>query len=308
MQKLKLITIIILSFSSLQADEITREQVIMGTIATISLQEDDKVQIRKGFKILKDVENSLSSYKMDAKVYRLNQQKSVLMDFYLFEILQKSRSMYKKSDGFFDISIGSITKNLYRFGEVERVPSESELLDAVVDISAIVIKDDIVSLKDGVKLDFGGIAKGYGVDKVAEYFEDRNITKGKILLSGDIRCLNLCKFHIQSPFFEDETILSFKSIIPNLSISTSGSYRRFVNSQKHHHLINPKTKSQADDFVSITIFKQKDNTNADAIATTAAVMPKQKAIDFLLGLDVGFVLIQKDKTIISSNLEPFVKK
>jgi thiamine biosynthesis lipoprotein len=142
---------------------------------------------------------------------------------------------------------------------------------------------------------------------VAEYFNEQNITKGKVSLSGDIRCINLCELQIQSPFFEDKIILSFKSQIPNLSISTSGSYRRFVKSKKHHHLINPKTKTQADNFVSVTIFKQKDNTNADAIATAAAVMPKQKAIDFLLEQDVGFVLIQKNKTTISSNLEPFVK-
>ncbi len=308
MQKLKLMTIIILSFLSLQANEITREQVIMGTISSISLQENDKVQMQKGFNILKGIENSLSSYKTDAKVYKLNQQKSVLMDSYLAEILQKSRDIYNKSDGYFDITIGSVTKNLYRFGEDERVPSFIELRDAVIDFSGIVIKNNTLSLEEGVKLDFGGIGKGYGVDKVAEYFNNQNITKGQVSLSGDIRCINLCEFQIQSPFLEDEIILSFKSLVPNLSISTSGSYRRFVKSKKHHHLINPKTKKQADDFVSVTIFKQKDNTNADAIATAASVMPKQKAIDFLLGLDVGFVLIQKDKTTISSNLEPFVKQ
>jgi thiamine biosynthesis lipoprotein len=289
------------------ATEITREQVIMGTISSISLQNKDKKEIKKAFNILKDVENSLSSYKKDAKVYRLNHDKSVVMDSYLYEILQNSYEMHESSDGYFDITIGSITKNLYRFGEDERVPNESEFRDVVVDFSSILIENDIVSLQKGVVLDFGGIAKGYGVDKVSNYLQERNITKARVSLSGDIRCINLCKFKIQSPFFENKAIFSFKSIIPNLSISTSGSYRRFVKNRKHHHLINPKTKSQADDFVSVTIFKQKDNTKADAIATAAFVMPKQKAIDFLLKQDVGFILIQKDKTTISSNLAAFVK-
>ncbi len=306
MQKLKLITVIILSFLSLQASEITREQVIMGTISSISLQNGDKKQMQKGFNILKDVENSLSSYKKNAKVYELNHKQSVILDDYLVEILLKSRDIYDKSSGYFDITIGSVTKKLYRFGEDERVPDDIKLQDAVINILGINIKNGAVSLEQGGVRDLGGIGKGYGVDKVAEYLNEQNITKGKVSLSGDIRCINLCEFHIQSPFLEDEIILSFKSKIPNLSISTSGSYRRFVKSQKHHHLINPKTKKQSNDFVSVTIFKQKDNTYADAIATAASVMPKQKAIDFLLGLDVGFVLIQKDKTIISSNLESFI--
>lgn len=308
MQKLKLIIVtIIASYLLLQAAEITREQVIMGTIATISLQDRDKNEINKAFKILKDVENSLSSYKKDAKVYRLNHNKSIVMDSYLYEILQNSKEIYENSGGYFDVTIGFVTKNLYRFGEDERVPDDSELKDGVVDFS-VMINDDIVSLQKGIILDFGGIGKGYGVDKVCEYLKEQNITKGRVSLSGDIRCIDLCKFHIQSPFFEDEIIFSFKSIIPNLSISTSGSYRRFVKNKKHHHLINPKTKKQADDFVSVTIFKQKDNTKADAIATAASVMPKQKAIDFLLEQDVGFILIQKDKTTISSNLDSFVIK
>lgn len=307
MQKLNLIIIITLFSLSLKATEITRERFIMGTIATISLENRDKNQIQKAFDILRDVENSLSSYKKDAKVYRLNHKKTVLMDKYLYEILQNSYKMYKKSNGYFDITIGFVTKNLYQFGEDERVPSDNELKDGVIDISSILVDNGVVSLQNGIMLDLGGIAKGYGVDKVSQYLQEQNITKARVSLSGDIRCINLCKFQIQSPFAEDETILSFKSIIPNLSISTSGSYRRFVKNRKYHHLINPKTKKQTYDFVSVTIFKQKDNTKADAIATAASVMPKQKAIDFLLKEDVGFILIEKDKTIISSNLDAFVK-
>ena len=56
----------------------------------------------------------------------------------------------------------------------------------------------------------------------------------------------------------------------------------------------------------MTILTKADNTKADAIATAVSVMPEDKAIDFLLLQDVGFILVQIDKTIISANLEPFV--
>lgn len=285
----------------LQAD--TRNQVMMGTIATISLEE--KSQIQKGFALLKEVENSLSSYDTKAKLYQLNQIKTIYHDRYLLEALEKSQHFHQLTNGYFDITIGSVTKGVYHFGE-EQEPDFKALKGAKINIKGLSIDKDKVTLEKGVTLDLGGIGKGYGVDVVSDYYHDRGIMIGKVAMSGDIRCIDPCEFSIQSPFEKDEILLSFQAKTPNLSISTSGTYERFVKSKEHHHLINPKTKKQGRAFVSVTILTQADNTKADALATAVSVMPKVEAIEFLVGQDMGFILVEPDKTRWSANLEKFV--
>lgn len=279
----------------------------MGTVCTITLQEQKQQHINKGFKLLKKIELSLSSYDKNAKVYQLNHQQEVLTDEYLTEILEKSRQMYKESKGYFDITIGSVTKALYRFGEEEKIPTKDELESAKIDLKGIIEKSGTVVLKKGIKVDFGGIGKGYGVDRVAQQFFEQNITQGKIGLSGDIRCLDRCQFGIQSPFEEDKILMSLESKIENLSISTSGTYRRYIKEKKYHHLINPKTKKQGRAFVSVTILTQGDNAKADAIATVVSVMPKAEALGFLKEIGVGFVLVEANKSVIYGNLENFIR-
>ncbi len=298
---LKTPLIILLITLYLQAD--TRNQVMMGTIATISLEE--KSQIQKGFALLKEVELSLSSYNENAKLYTLNQTKSTYHDSYLLEVLKKSQHFHQHTNGYFDITIGSVTKGVYHFGE-EQEPDFKALKGAKISIKGLSIEKDKVTLEKGIMLDLGGIGKGYGVDVVSDYYHDKNITQGKVAMSGDIRCINPCEFSIQSPFAKDKTLLSFKAKISNLSISTSGTYERFVKSKEHHHLINPKTKKQENAFVSVTILTKADNTKADALATAVSVMPKEEAIQFLVGQDVGFILVEPDKTRWSANLEKFV--
>lgn len=279
----------------------------MATMATISLDEKYKDKIQKGFDLFKKLELSLSSYDKNAKLYQLNKKREIKADKYFLNILQKSKYYYKHTDGYFDVSIGSITKDLYCFGQSnERLPSKDELNNAKINIQGVHVKERIITLSKGIKLDFGGIAKGYSVDEVAQYYKDQNITKGKVALSGDIRCMSICRFHIQSPFAKNRTFATFDSKTPNLSISTSGTYERYIKSQEYHHLINPKTKRQGRVFASVTILANANNTKTDVLATATSVMSEKQAIDFLLTQDVGFILIKYDKTIISSNLSQFV--
>jgi len=229
-----------------------------------------------------------------------------MADTYLLEILKKSKQIHKESKGYFDISIGSITKKLYHFGEEEKTPTRKQLNDATIDFNGIQEENGTITVKEGITIDLGGIGKGYGVDKVSDYFNEQNITQGKVALSGDIRCLDICTFHIQSPFEENQVLMGFKSKISNLSISTSGTYRRYIKKKSQHHLINPKNKRQGRAFISATILTNSDNTKADAIATTVSVMPKAKALKFLKEQEVGFILVEPNGNIIQGNLEMFV--
>ena len=285
----------------------TRTQALMGTFVHISLLGQYNKQISQSFTLIKQIEHSLSSYDTKATVYKLNHEHQVLHDGYLAEALQESKRYYHDTDGYFDITIGSISKDLYHFGEENStVPSQIALQNARVDMDAIEINSTSIKSKNYISIDLGGMGKGYAVDKVANFLKEQNISQGIVALSGDIRCLSICTFALQSPYSE-QTFATLQSLRPQLSISTSGTYRRYVGSQKNHHLFNPKTHKQGRIFVSVSLFTQGDNTKIDAYATAISVMSKEKALDFLKAHDeLGFVLVQSNAQIIYGNLEKFV--
>ena len=277
----------------------------MSTFVTISVDIKDKRYIEHGFKIMKDVDFALSSYNKKAPIFKLNRDKKVKIDTYTYEAFKLSQIFYKKSNAYFDITIGSITKDLYRFGENERVPSNKSLEDAVVNFNGIHFSKEEASLEKGVKVDFGGMGKGFGVDRVAEYFRVNGIKEVRISASGDIRCLNLCYINITNPS-SDDILASFKTVKKDLGITTSGNYNRFVKSTNNNHLINPKTKKPQIKFISITLIGELSSCELDAYATASSVMPMKKAYEFLDALGVAYIVLQSDGELkISSNISKY---
>ena len=287
---------------------ITRTQVIMGTFCSITLEEKHAKEIDAGFQHLKEVESILSSYQSNALVSRLNAERVVATDNILTDIIEKSKVYHTQTHGYFDITVGAITKKLYRFGEEERISTLQEQSNAPLGINNIQLERKTIRLDGNITIDLGGIGKGYGVDSLSKYYQTKDINKGQIALSGDIRCLDVCEVAIQSPFEEEKILGTIHSKTENLSISTSGTYRRYVKKQKHHHLINPKTKTQGRAFVSVTIIAHKDNTLCDAMATAISTMPKAVALKFVHAQKTfGYLLVTPEKEIISGNLEKFVE-
>jgi len=286
---------------------VSRTQVIMGTFATLSLEEKNTTHIQKGFQHLQHLESILSSYQKDADVYQLNQHKQLPANPTLKDILTKSKDYHTQTQGYFDITIGSITKKLYHFGELEKIPTKLEREKAILGIDKVHIQNDIITLDKEITIDLGGIGKGYAVDSLSTYYHTLGIEKGQIALSGDIRCLNKCSIGIQDPYNEDNILTTLQAKVPDLSISTSGTYRRYIESKTHHHLINPKSKSQGRAFVSVTIVTQADNTLCDVMATAISTMPKDIALTFVKNQnDFGYILITPQGEVIKGNLEKFV--
>lgn len=291
---------------SLSADEsmLSRTQMHMGTLVTISLPSSQVKWIQKGFERIHEIEMALSSYASKAEVYRLNHGETVSISYDTYEALLLSQRYYAQTNGYFDITVGSITKDIYRFGEDERLAEEDELDLALIKNSAIIFSEQQASLETGVTIDLGGMGKGYAVDKVAELFRRDGIVRGSIAASGDIHCLDLCDVKVQDPFGEG-VVASFRTSLPNVAISTSGNYRRYVQSKKDNHLIDPKRKRSQQEFASITLVGQLRNSDLDAYATAASVMPSSEAIEFLDTLKVGYLLITTNGKVIEKRMSAY---
>lgn len=285
---------------ALKAEELVkRTQVMMGTYITISLEKEQMELSKAVFERLKKVEMALSSYDKDAEIYRLNKAHETAISSDTYEALALSRTYYKRTKGYFDISIGSITKGLFHFGEQERIPSAKELLNAKVDFKGLHFTKKRAWIDDGVKIDLGGMGKGFGVDKAVELLKEQGVSRGVVALSGDIFCLHECKMRIQDPFSEG-TLANFTMAQKNTAISTSGNYRRYVQSSQYNHLINPKTRASQKTFASITLISDRySNSDLDAYATAASVMPRQEAFAFLDAFKgLGYLVVSNDKKIV----------
>ncbi len=279
----------------------------MSTFISISVQEKNKHFVEHGFKIFKDIDLSLSSYNKYSPIYKLNQDKKAKINNYTYEALVQSKKFYRDTDAYFNIAVGSITKDLYRFGEDERVASIAELNKARIGLNELSFTKDDAKLGKGIKVDLGGMGKGFGVDKAAAYFR-ANSVGASISASGDIRCLDICKFDIQDPF-NDGALASYITTKKDLGISTSGNYNRYVKLKENNHLINPKTKKPQTTFVSITLISELSSSALDAYATASSVMPMKKAYEFLDSLKLAYVVVESSgKLKISSNISNYAIK
>ncbi len=284
---------------SVYAEMISRVKVQMGTFVSISVDEKDKRFLEDGFKIIEKVEYSLSSFDKTAQIYLLNTNRFIKPDTYTYEALKLSQEYYKKTDGYFDISIGSITKKIYRFADQPRLPKEGELEMARVDLRGLDLNRSQARLSCGITIDLGGMGKGFAVDKVTEYFKEHNVTRAVVAASGDIRCLQSCKIEINNPF-SNSPLASFHTLQGESGVSTSGNYNRYVASVQNNHLIDPKAKQSQQTFVSITLIAKLPNSDWDAYATAASVMPKEKAYSFLDALDVAYIVLESNARLKTS--------
>jgi len=301
-----LFLIVILAFS-LHASMVSRTKVGMGTFITISVGEEYKNHLENSFKIMSDVEASLSSYNPSSQIYQLNKNKQIDLDFFTYEALKFSTKYYRQTDKHFDITVGSITKDLFHFGEEERVPEESELQKARVSFAGLYISKTKAFIDEGIKVDLGGMGKGYGVDKVIEYLKSQGIDKAIVSASGDIRCLGECAIHVQNPFGE-RYLASFEMESGEVGVSTSGNYNRYVKTKENNHLINPKVKKPQQNFISITLISKLPSADLDAYATAVSVMPVKLAYSFLAKQELAYIIMQNDGELrVSENISEFVK-
>ena len=286
---------------------LTRQKVLMGTFVSISVQEEKKALIPMAFSLLQTIESSLSSFDSNSPIYKLNHNKSARLDKYSYEALKLSKNYYKQTDGYFDIAVGSITKDLYRFGKKERIVSQKSLQKASTNLDALLFNTKEAIIPDTLKIDLGGMGKGYGVDRVSTLFRNHGVKNAIVALSGDIRCLGTCKIAVYNPLNPKNPLATF--YITQSGVSTSGNYNRYVGDVEHNHLINPKKKSSEQNFISVTLISKLPSATLDAFATAVSVMPPKQAHDFLSSYPLAYIILQTDKKlIVSKNIKSYVSK
>ncbi|MFC6201103.1 FAD:protein FMN transferase [Lactiplantibacillus nangangensis] len=298
-------------------------QFMMGTVVTLRVYNKGQDKAVDGaFKLLKKEAKEVTTNAKGSEIDKVNDaagKHPVVVSKDVYPILKKAYYYSKNSDESFDMAIGSITQ-LWRIGFSDaRVPSQSEINTNVklVDYTKVKLNDKKRSVyleKKGMKLDLGGIAKGYMTDQVRNYFLDHGVSTAIIDLGGNIYVMGDSPkgtksgnwtVGIQDPKQSRGTSIGSLPA-KNMSIVTSGIYERFLrkNGKVYSHLMDPKTGAPfQNNLMGVSIISKK-STDGDGLSTATfdkGLKDGMKYINAKADEGVGAVFITKDKKVYVSN-------
>ncbi|MFK8009973.1 MAG: FAD:protein FMN transferase [Saprospiraceae bacterium] len=303
----------------------------MGTTYHITYEDS----LGRNFKeevdsILVEINQAVSTYIPDSDISKFNQNQEInSFDPYFRDVTLASQKIFQETEGFFDPTVMPLV-NYWGFGYTEKKAITEvdsfrvDSLKSLIGFEKIKINCDGTTLglicgfskkNPNTQLDFSAIAKGYAVDVVANFFQEKNSKNYLVEIGGELRTLgknskgkiwttaiNTPKINAQ--LNEYEAIIKVK----NKAIATSGNYRNFheVNGEWYGHEINPKTGfPEKSNLLSVTIMAD-DCMSADAYATAMMVMglEKSKALtEKLNNIDAFFIFANE-----AGELETFYTK
>lgn len=232
-------------------------------------------------------------------------------------LMQRSLELYEGTEGAFDITIypvmelwGFAVKEDEEAQQTQLVPEADALSEklALVDASAITFdaKSGEVELgKDGMKIDFGGIAKGYTSAQLMEIIKKNGVESALVTLGGNVQVLgtkpdgSAWKVGIQDPNNESNILCGIA--VKDKAVITSGGYQRYFveDNTVYHHIIDPATGHPANSgLISVTIVSE-DGTLADGLATAIFIMGKERGSDYwrVHREDFDMILVEEDGKI-----------
>lgn len=314
MKNYLLITSVLLILLSCKKESENRYQRTSGNVfgTTYSIIYDDSKEYQQAFdSLFNAVNKSLSTYIPTSDISKINNgDTTVVIDDYFVEVFNKSKRIYKETNGYFDPTIGQLI-NAYGFGSKKEKNNltETQISDLMkfVGFDKIDLVDrKIIKKNNQIKLDVNAIAKGYGIDVIARFLEEQDIKNYLVEIGGEIRCKGLknnkkWKVAIEKPNTDGTQSFQKTITLSNKSMATSGNYRKFridENGKKYVHIVNPHTGlAQESNLLSVSVIADLDCADVDAYATAFMVMGFEKTKQFLeKHPDIKVILLYVDKT------------
>ena len=268
----------------------------LGTQAYIELWSEDStlasqliLDVQAEFERINQL---MSPYIASSELSLLNRQAAsapVQVSAEMYQLLQQARKISELSNGAFDITFASV--GFYYDYRARLKPDAAQLQQGrqLVNYQSVeLLPGNTVRYRQpGIKIDLGGIAKGYAVERGIMLLAARGIKHAQLTAGGDSRLLGdkagkPWLVGIKHPRQDDK----YAATIPleNTAISTSGDYERFFIEEgvRYHHILDPKTGQSAAGALSVSV-TGPDTTQTDALSTTL----------FVLGLQQGLALIEQ---------------
>jgi thiamine biosynthesis lipoprotein len=250
----------------------------------------------------------MSTYIADSELSKFNRSTSlepVKVSTGLARVVKEAMRLGELSNGALDVTVGPLV-NLWGFGpeyRPETVPSD-ELLSttkASIGLDKLTFENGLLAKKiPGLYVDLSTIAKGYGVDLIAEFIETHGINNYLVEIGGEMRLKGfkhtgeLWHVAIEKPLSTERAV--HQIIVPkDNAVATSGDYRIYfeADGQRFSHIIDPKTgKPINHKLVSVTVIHPSSMT-AEGLSTAMMVMGEEKALAFAEKNDLAVYIIVK---------------
>nr|WP_321235409.1 FAD:protein FMN transferase [uncultured Psychroserpens sp.] len=261
------------------------------------------------------IEQLISSWDPKSQTSKINKNAGitpVVVDKELFDLISRSLSISKLTDGAFDISYASMDR-IWKFdGSMEQMPSAESIKGSVekVGYNQIVLNPSNTSVflkEKGMKIGFGAIGKGYAADKAKALLMDKGVVSGIINASGDMNTWGKqtngdeWKVAITNPLDKAKAFALLP--ITDGAVVTSGNYEKHVtfDGKRYSHIIDPRTGYPSSGIISVTVFAPKAEL-ADALATSVFVMGKDVGLNRINQLpNIECIIISDNGNIFTSN-------
>jgi thiamine biosynthesis lipoprotein len=256
---------------------------LLGTVCSISLYDKGSDAILDGaFRIVRDVDQKMNMGLEGSEIRSINAASGssplgVSAD--TLEVIKAGIASTKLSKGRFDITIGPLV-TLWGIGTKDaRIPDKEEISKALelIGVENIVLQEEghtVWLKKSGMKLDLGGIAKGYAADAVRDYLKAQGVNRAIIDFGGNIFVLGSKEGHkpwrvgIQHPVKKRGAYIGVLQLT-NKAAVTSGKYERFMETggKRYHHILDTSTGYPVDNLLSSVTVVADDSMTADAMST-----------------------------------------
>lgn len=268
------------------------------TYSILYFQEQEDILSKDLDSIFKVVNQSMSTYIATSDISKINQgDNSIVVDKMFREVFLLSKKIHSATDGYFDPTVGKLV-NAWGFGpqnlKLKMNKTTVDSLKQFVNFSKVQLTSNNTINKDNIniELDFNAIAKGYCIDRIAHFLNQKKIHNYLIELGGELIAKGI-KINNNKPWtvgVDDPNQKNVRELIAtvnltNKAMATSGNYRKFridtITGKKYVHTINPINGYTVPSQVLSASVIANDCATADAYATAFMAMPLSKTIEIV---------------------------
>ena len=263
---------------------------IFGTSYNITYQcaDDHKADIEKA---LAEVDASLSPFNDTSIITHVNRNEDVVLDNLFLDVFRLAQKINEDTDGAFDITVAPLV-NAWGFGFKNGVNPDDNVIDSlrqVVGFNKVRLENNkVVKFDPRVMLDCSAIAKGYGVDVVANLLRKLGIKNFMVEIGGEVVTSGVnpermpWRIGVTKPTYDSVSVNNELQTVINVTdkaMATSGNYRNFYykGGRKYAHTIDPKTGYPVQHSILSATVITDDCATADAYATSFMVLGMEKA-------------------------------
>lgn len=302
-----------------------RTQMQMGTLVTITSVAPDRQRAQDAataaFREVRRLEGLLSTWMVTSELSRVNAaagKEAIALSVDTMKVLESSLEMARLTEGGFNILVGPAV-DAWNVVDGQQIPSDAVLqaVRPLTDLRSLhlnALAGTAYLAKAGMRVDVGGIGKGFAADMAVAAMQKAGATAGVVALSGDIRTFGRLPNGVKFPFGirhprHEEAVLAFIDL-QDEAISTAGDYERYFERDgvRYHHILDPVSLRPARDCQSVTVVA-RDGLTADGLDTGIFVMGRERGLALIERLPgVGVVIVDRDgKVWISSYLKGRVR-